>query len=391
MSDWAGIKKAVNSNLSLPLNEKIDRDIEENRIGHGFFTSSEPTSQGNGLSNNYKQTYTLSHNDMGSYSCSHVLYMNGFYYILGYTYLTSWFKVSEDFSQVISMKPEVPYPFYNASAVVYRGEIYIIGSFALDHSKKFYKFNGTSWVDMGKLSFNHSTFFQPVVHEDKIYLWDSNNKTMRCYDGTNWSIVPLAYTPSHRSNTGQLFYYEDKLHLAVIGNDGSKAMTDFFYLENGTFVSSSYIPNYYNGGSDSDGNFHPITYILPTASGRLYAYDGLNDRTLELLDGSWSYCGTNVYPIITNRFSLVNGKVIQPSSSSSTPTLIVTDLDFYKNYIFYLPENVRIYFYKGEANRFAAISNCRVLEDGLILTLDDGKVEFRSFGDLNTNTPVLFR
>lgn len=393
MSIWAEIKKAINSNLSLPLNEKIDRDIEENRIGHGFSTSTEPSSKGSGMSNNYKEYYKMSSDYLSSsYGFSHILYLDGFYYLFGHRNSAEyWFKVTEDFSTITRMSPDIPYSFYYASAVVYRGEIYLIGSGSSSYAKNFYKFNGESWVKLTNLSFYNQNRFSPIVHEDKVYLWDNSNKVMRCYDGTNWSTVPLAYTLSQKSDiNGQLFYFKDKLHLAVWGNDGTNSITDIFCLENNTFVDSPYVPNYYYAG----GNIHYIMHFLPTPSGRLYAYGAsYAPGTYELVKGSWSKLSSALYPIddsfFSFAFSFANDKVIQLSDSA--PELYVTDLNFYKQYIFHLPKNTRVFFGEGEPNRFAAISNCRVLEDGSILTFEDGEIEFRSFGDLNPDTPVLFR
>lgn len=387
MSDWAGIKKAINSNLNLPLNEKIDRDIEENRIGHGFLTSTEPSSKGSGMSNNYNMYYKMSNNDISSsYGFSHILYLDGFYYLFGNcNSATYWFKVTEDFSTITRMSPDIPYSFYYASAVVYRGEIYLIGSGNGSYARNFYKFNGKSWVKLTNLSFNHQSVFSPVVHEDKIYLWSSATKTMRCYDGTNWSTVPLAYTLSQKSDIGgQLFYFNNKLHFAVWGDSDNRSITDIFCLENNTFVDSPYVPNHYGG------QLQYLYHFLPTLSGRLYAYGAsYAPGVYELVKGSWSRCSSSIYPIDNIFFSFANDKVIQLNDSA--PELYVTDLNFYKQYIFYLPKNSRVFFDEGEPNKFAAISNCRVLEDGSILTLEDGKIEFRSFGDLNPDTLVLFR
>ena len=156
------LKRTVNDDLSLPLNKSIGE----------YFYNGEKISVENHL---HKTDVKLPYD---FYWGSAVVY-NGEIHILGgrggtdkhYKWNgSSWTSVST-----------LPYPFYYGSAVVYNGEIHILGGYSGGGggNTKHYKWNGSSWTSVSTLPYELYGG-SAVVYNNEIHIlggYDTDNRT----------------------------------------------------------------------------------------------------------------------------------------------------------------------------------------------------------------------
>lgn len=110
---------------------------------------------------------------------------------------------------------ELPYEFYNGSAVVYRGEVYCINTGGL-----LYKFNGLEWVELDKLPVIYTSKYSAVVYNDEIHVMCTypNTDNHYKYDGVEWSV---ASTLPHVNNNGSVVVYNNEIHLLGGNNNAT--------------------------------------------------------------------------------------------------------------------------------------------------------------------------
>ena len=370
MSDWAGIKKAINSNLSLPLNEKIDRDIEENRIGHGFVINSKPTSD-------FPVINTVGGADKyisGSITQRYIEKSGDYYYTFGISDYNNGF-VTKDFDTFESLSS--PYNVYICGRFVYKGVLYVFGSEDSYDGKNFYKVLNKKWTSLGSLPFSciHESK-RGVEYKDKAYFWNRTSSEAWCYDGSSWTKINIEGDPLGTTTDiyGEMFVYNNKLRLAV------KRKFYCFDDSSNKFVIDNEISSF---TSTADDRYNYENFYV-TSNGILYMY--FSNTEYELCEGSW--IATNVSSrYLPTDASIIDGKIYYVSNY----TIKMLNLDFYKDYEFCLPRNCLIFIEHRKKSWISPIENCEVLNDGLIRVLDDGVVKFRILGDRNSNLNVIFR
>lgn len=353
MSIWAEIKKAINSNLSLPLNEKIDRDIEENRIGLGYMTSSEAKLSGTYSNRNLYEvrvTHTL--------SAAHIVLFRGMLYILG-SCISSGSKLflKCEPGGATTSAGGLPISLLRGTTFVYHDELYIM------KTTNFYKYDGTSWT---KLTAGVSNFSEghSYVYKDKVYVTDHQKAKVYVYDGSSWTTI------STTEPLSSFFEKDGKLY-------SLSASKTFYYLEENTtkFVVDA---NFSNDGIDYDftdnigyiktavGTTGKIHLMFNNAS---YVYDVAHNKWIS---GSPSN-GQSMYP---SSYAVHEGVLYFTQSSDSSyycrkSLNIMLDVDYF------LPKNTNIVMEDKELNTIVPINNCEVMDYNTIRVLEDGKITFR--------------
>lgn len=111
---------------------------------------------------------------------------------------------------------ELPYGFYQGSAVVLNDEIHILGG--TDNGNKHYKYNGTSWESVSTLPYD---FYQgsAVVLNDEIHILGSNSDNLNHYkyDGTLWKSIS---TLPHSFYQGSAVVLSEKC-IGLLGGPGT--------------------------------------------------------------------------------------------------------------------------------------------------------------------------
>lgn len=143
----------------------------------------------------------------------------------------------------------LPYNFYNGSAVIYNGEIHILGSSRSSDYSKHYKWNGLMWLEVSSLPYNFCNG-SAVVYNNEIHIFGSSyysgdyqNATNHYkWDGTDWSEVS---TLPYYFYNGCSVIYDDEIH--IIGGIGSNRS---HYKWDGTnWISVSTLPYIFYWGS----------------------------------------------------------------------------------------------------------------------------------------------
>lgn len=139
----------------------------------------------------------------------------------------------------------LPYMLGEGSAVVYNGEIHIIGSALGSSDKHHYKWNGNEWVNVSTLPY---MFYRcpAVVYNDEIHIMGrgADNKNHYKWNGSEWvsaSTLPYAF------HNGSTVVYDGELHIL-----GGNTSPDYIrhYKWNGTeWVSVSTLPYGFKYGS----------------------------------------------------------------------------------------------------------------------------------------------
>lgn len=145
---------------------------------------------------------------------------------------------------------DAPYSVSGRSAVVCNEELYLVGSANTSGSKKFYKWDGTSWINMGTLPHGYGDG-NIVALNNEIHILGSYDygKETRHYkwDGTSWtSVSTLPYAFEY----GGAVVYNNEIHILGRYNTSSTdAYSTSHYKWNGTeWVSVSTLPYTFNCG-----------------------------------------------------------------------------------------------------------------------------------------------
>ena len=391
MSDWAGIKKAINSNLSLPLNEKIDRDIEENRIGKGIVHSSSIPSS---LELDKPQFDSLFQG--GSTRATALVKLKDKYYLVG-TRSSGHFELNTGPSPKLSM-PTISTSYtgsmssmFFATVFVYKNAIYYTGGNNSSYCRHLYKFTTESnaWTELSNVPFDIYANCGNYEFEGLAYIYLTESKEVATYNGSTWSKTSLNDSNLDKENKGRygyFFEYRNNLYLCI--SDFTRAKV-YFYVKSGkSFVPASDIPNI----SYADSSIYETACGAENKLGELYVWSG--KRILKLMpNNTWKVANQKItmgysQPILDN--DILYGVEMADGYN------VTRWVEVYSDYTVsgYLPKNSEIIFDNEEltSDQVLAIKNCEVVSEGRIKVLEDGSTSFRIVNDhWRKNTNLLIR
>lgn len=108
----------------------------------------------------------------------------------------------------------LPYKFYNGSAVIFNGEIHILGG--TEGKTNHFSWNGMGWTQHDDLPFDFCNG-SAVVFKGKIYILGGSEEPTKCYywDGRKWTqSTDIPY----KFKNGDAVVYDDKIH--IFGGNG---------------------------------------------------------------------------------------------------------------------------------------------------------------------------
>lgn len=135
----------------------------------------------------------------------------------------------------------LPYNFVQGKAVVLNDEIHILGCYISEHQKKHYKWDGLTWKQVSSLPY---VFYDgvAVVLNGKIHIMGStyNSATKKyhyVFDGSTWNLV----TPNlpYDSYCGHAVVLNDEIHLIGGTSNMKKHYKGKFSITGGTFEWTS--------------------------------------------------------------------------------------------------------------------------------------------------------
>ena len=208
--------------------------------------------------------------------------------------LYAWSKNSvgmSDFKVLDKSVSTLPYPFYYSSAVVYNGEIHILGSGDSGYEKYHYKWDGSSWTSASTLpySFNFGSVvvLNGEVHILGSYIGGSQTKHYK-WDGSSWtSVSTLPYSFYY----GSAVVYENEIH--ILGGDSGR--TKHYKWDGSSWISVSTLPyNFYEGSAVVlNGEIHILGGSASITSH--YKWDGSSWTSVSTLPYSFYYGSAVVY------------------------------------------------------------------------------------------------
>ena len=141
----------------------------------------------------------------------------------------------------------LPYSFYQGSAVIYNGEIHILGGG--DNSgnyTKHYKWNGSTWTSVSTLPYN---FYQgsAVIYNGEIHILGGGGGSTKHYkwNGSTWTSVS---TLPYNFQYGSAVIYNGEIH--ILGSDNSINYTKHYKWNGSTWISVSTLPyDFYRGSA----------------------------------------------------------------------------------------------------------------------------------------------
>ena len=140
----------------------------------------------------------------------------------------------------------LPYNFYYGSAIVYNGEIHILGGDSVNGTKH-YKWNGASWVSVSTLPYTFRDG-SAVVYNNEIHIlgsYESGNYTKHYkWNETSWTSIS---TSPYNFYHGSAIVYNDEIH--ILGGNGVNG-TNHYKWNGKSWVSvSTLYYNFYHGCS----------------------------------------------------------------------------------------------------------------------------------------------
>ena len=257
------------------------------------------------------------------------------------------------------------YNFYFGSAVVYNGEIHILGAGtgSTGNTTNHYKWDGSSWVSVSTLPYSFS-FGSAVVYNGEIHILGSSNYTTNHYkwNGTSWvsvSTLPYSFV------SGAAVVYNNEIH--ILGSNSPNGGNTNHYKWNGTSWSSvTTLPYFfYNGGAVVLNNeihlFGSDTYNKYKQN---YKWDGYSWVKLIDLPYNFNYGGT-----------VVLDNIIHILGGSGFGNNHYTLNSVYKKASLYLLQNQKVYPNQDMSN-VTALTNCTKETSKLKIT-NNGLTEFR--------------
>ena len=279
-TDIVEIRKAVNDDFSMPLNKSI---------GEYFYNGEKVSMETHLLKTDVKLPYDF-------YWGSAVVY-NGEIHILGgrggtakhYKWNgSSWTSVST-----------LPYDFYWGSAVVYNGEIHILGGDAGNGNPQInhYKWNGSSWTRVSTIPFE---FYKgsAVVYNNEIHILGGDGRPKNGngvatynyhyrWNGSSWTSVS---TILYQFEDGSAVVYNNEIHI-LGSNRGDR---NYHYRLNGSsWTSVSTLPyEFYRGSA--------VVY-----NNEIHILGGYGDKA-----GHYKWNGSSWTSVSTIPYEFYNGSAV---------------------------------------------------------------------------------
>ena len=183
-----------------------------------------------------------------------------------------------------SVMTDLPYNFYYGSAVVYNGEIHILGSYSLNCYTKHYKWNGSSWTSVSTLPYDFY-YGSAIVYNGEIHILGSYSSTCSTkhykWNGSTWTRVS---TLPYNFHGGSAVVYNGE-NIYILGSSSNRRS--------------------YSAFTSPEKLFNPYTLIIQrgnTSSGVYQAclvntFDdivGENNRLLTGFDDIWYFLETKL-------------------------------------------------------------------------------------------------
>ena len=175
----------------------------------------------------------------------------------------------------IKLISQIPYNFVGGCAVMYHGELHIMGGASNSTSRNHFKYTNGSWQSVSQL-INETSYGMAVVYNDAIYLftpipakgYENAMTVLYKWDGFEWSYVEKVDDLSAYSY-GSAVVYNDKIHVFTHRNH-------WVYDENGATVYGDSIPYDFNNGMAVvyDNKIHLIGGSVANTENLHYAWDG---------------------------------------------------------------------------------------------------------------------
>lgn len=396
MGIWAEIKKAINSNLNKPLNtlieestssidEKIDRYVDENKIGHGFITSASATLNSPDVDKGwFKRISTGSFNLHQPHFVKH----NDSLYAIGtasssYGSTECFYKSDTIGGGMTTSAGALPYVFCRGTAFSYNNYIYIMGGeYSTNDLRLFYRYDGTKWTKLSSLPFDFASGYS-YVYKDKVYVTEhtnANNKgNVLVYDGSTWTTINIG----NGKYLWGFFEKDNKLYVV------DETLTKFYYLDEATstFVLDS--DNFPATAPTDAPNSYGFFFV--GISGKLHYV--INTYVYTLEENKWipyNHDNGSVYVGASMANAIHEGVIYACVNTvySNDVTYMSITTSQYKEYSFFLPRGVIMGLENSDVYTIAPVTNCEVTHDNSVRVIDDGTMVFRLIECNNTYRAV---
>lgn len=207
----------------------------------------------------------------------------------------------------------LPYEFNQGSAVVYNGEIHILGSVISEYRTSHYKWDGTKWVEVSTIPYEFY-YGSAVVYNNEIHiLGGSSSSTGRTkhykWDGSNWtSVSTLPYV----FDKGVAIVYDNEIH--IMGSRDSSNYTSHYKWNGSAWSEVGELPYsfYTASGFIYNNEIHVLGSYDSNYETAHYKYDGSSWASVSTLpqklsNGHALVVGTDIYMIQWDEFYKYDG------------------------------------------------------------------------------------
>lgn len=154
----------------------------------------------------------------------------------------------------------LPFDSYESGFIEYNGELHAFGG--SNNNTAHYKYDGTTWSEVGLLPVESDALVKLVVYNNEIYTKLKKTSYIYKYDGATWSEIELPVsTAMLSSNSISCFVFNDELYFDLNKNMykyidtsfvfvGTHSLNDakFFVYQNELYaINTQYIYKYING------------------------------------------------------------------------------------------------------------------------------------------------
>ena len=351
---WSEIKKAINSDLTKPLNVLIGEILDNSDTGLPVLKT---LLENAAKESNVDEVEGLLKND--SYGLSAIPNM--------LSNIKPQFQISGFDERLVgefTSASTLPYDFYKGSAVVFNNEIHILGSYSSSSYYKYhYKWNGSSWISASTLPYNFY-YSSAVVYNNEIHILGGYGNSTGHYKWNGASWVSVSTLP-YNFYDGSAVVYNNEIHI-LGSNNASDGYTKHYKWNGSLWTSVSTLPyGLFNGctviynneihmfGGSSYGTNH-------------YCWNGTNWTQMTALSYSFDAGSVVLYK---NRVHLLGSFPTSYRTAHYTyiPAYICTS---------YLPSGVKIYLVSIPSDNVTVVENCTKQSDGSLLVDSTGTVKF---------------
>ena len=271
----------------------------------------------------------------------------------------------------------LPYGFNNGSAVVLNGEIHILGSgyyksSSRPYAKYHYKYNGTSWVSVSTLPYDFNGG-SAVVLNGEIHILGGNDSDTSHYkfNGSSWESVSTLPYDFYR---GSAVVYNGEIHILGSGYSigGTYTYASYHYKYNGSsWESVSTLPYNFTDGSAVvlNGEIHILggSYY----DGGVYPYA---KKYYKFNGSSWIDVCALPYEFYSGSAAVLNDAIhiLGGSNSSRRTNHYLVGLDS-RHIAAMLPKGVHILLSDNEDIVYA--SNAKIISSSIAEVTNTGYVE----------------